>query len=68
MRSGNLVWVDLEMTGLNPFEDRIIEIAVVITNKDLEELAVGRALQFIRRILSSMRWIAGIRSSTQNQD
>lgn len=44
MRSGNLVWIDLEMTGLNPFEDRIIEIAAVVTNKDLEELAVGPVL------------------------
>lgn len=41
MRSGNLVWIDLEMTGLDPFNDRIIEIAAVVTNKDLEELAVG---------------------------
>lgn len=44
MRSGNLVWIDLEMTGLDPFEDRIIEIAAVVTNKDLEELAVGPVL------------------------
>ncbi|MCY3803607.1 MAG: oligoribonuclease [Gammaproteobacteria bacterium] len=44
MRSGNLVWIDLEMTGLDPFTDRIIEIAAVVTNKDLEELAVGPAL------------------------
>ena len=28
----NLVWIDLEMTGLSPFTDRIIEIAVVVTD------------------------------------
>lgn len=37
----NLIWLDLEMTGLNPAEDRILEIAVVITNTDLEVLAEG---------------------------
>ena len=31
----NLVWLDLEMTGLSPFTDRIIEIAVVVTDPHL---------------------------------
>jgi oligoribonuclease len=31
----NLVWIDLEMTGLSPFTDRIIEIAVVVTDPTL---------------------------------
>jgi oligoribonuclease len=31
----NLVWIDLEMTGLSPFTDRIIEIAVVVTDAHL---------------------------------
>jgi oligoribonuclease len=31
----NLVWIDLEMTGLDPFTDRIIEIAVVVTDPHL---------------------------------
>lgn len=38
---GNLVWIDLEMTGLNPFTDRILEVATVITDSDLEILADG---------------------------
>lgn len=37
----NLIWIDLEMTGLNPDIDRIIEIATVITDKDLNILAQG---------------------------
>ncbi|MET0382818.1 MAG: oligoribonuclease [Burkholderiaceae bacterium] len=31
----NLIWVDMEMTGLSPDTDRIIEVAVVVTNPDL---------------------------------
>jgi oligoribonuclease len=37
----NLVWVDMEMTGLDPDNDRIIEVAVVITDKELNILAEG---------------------------
>jgi oligoribonuclease len=40
----NLIWIDLEMTGLNPDTDLIIEIATVITDKDLNILAEGPAL------------------------
>ncbi len=36
-----LVWMDLEMTGLNPKEDVIVEIATLITNDDLKEIATG---------------------------
>ena len=42
MRSeNNLIWLDLEMTGLDCFNDDIIEIATVITDSQLNELAVG---------------------------
>ena len=37
----NLIWVDLEMTGLDPEKDRIIEIATVVTDKHLVVLAEG---------------------------
>jgi oligoribonuclease len=40
----NLVWIDLEMTGLVPETDRIIEIAVVVTDPQLEILAEGPVL------------------------
>jgi oligoribonuclease len=40
-RKENLIWVDLEMTGLDPERDRIIEIATVITDKELTVLAEG---------------------------
>ena len=40
----NLVWMDLEMTGLDLDVDRIVEIATIITNKDLEVVAEGQAI------------------------
>jgi len=39
--SQNLIWIDLEMTGLDPDNDLIIEIATVITDKNLNVLAQG---------------------------
>ena len=40
----NLVWLDMEMTGLEPDTDRIIEIAVVVTNSTLEKVVEGPVL------------------------
>jgi oligoribonuclease len=40
----NLVWIDMEMTGLQPDSDRIIEIALLITGPQLEILAEGPLL------------------------
>ncbi|XRX42637.1 MAG: oligoribonuclease [Buchnera aphidicola (Eriosoma harunire)] len=37
----NLIWIDLEMTGLNPKHDLIIEIATLITNSELKILSIG---------------------------
>jgi oligoribonuclease len=37
----NLVWIDLEMTGLNPEQDTILEIATLITNSDLDMIEIG---------------------------
>ena len=52
----NLIWIDLEMTGLDSSNDRIIEVATIITDKDLNELAVGPVLAIFQEpvILSSM--------------
>ncbi len=40
----NLIWIDLEMTGLDPQNDFILEIATVVTDKNLNVLAEGPVL------------------------
>ena len=40
----NLIWIDLEMTGLDPQRHRIIEIATIVTDKHLNTLAEGPVL------------------------
>ena len=39
VESDNLVWMDLEMTGLDPKENKIIEVATVITDRNLQIIA-----------------------------
>ena len=52
-RSTNLIWIDLEMTGLCTQTDSIIEIATIVTDKYLTELAVGPVLA-IRQSAATM--------------
>jgi oligoribonuclease len=40
----NLIWIDMEMTGLQPDSDRIIEMAMLVTDPQLEVLAEGPVL------------------------
>ena len=40
-RATNLIWIDLEMTGLDTQSDHIIEIATIVTDQMLNEVAVG---------------------------
>ncbi|HLB56409.1 MAG TPA: oligoribonuclease [Coxiellaceae bacterium] len=44
LNENNLVWLDLEMTGLNPDENRIIEIATIVTDSELNIIAEGPAM------------------------
>jgi oligoribonuclease len=44
-----LIWIDLEMTGLNTFHDQIIEIATIVTDAKLNVLAEGPVLAIYQR-------------------
>jgi len=47
-RSRNLIWIDLEMTGLDTMNDTIIEIATIVTDPFLNELAEGPVIAISR--------------------
>lgn len=40
----NLIWIDMEMSGLDPDRDKVIEVAVVITDSNLDTVAEGPVL------------------------
>ena len=55
-RAGNLIWIDLEMTGLDTDNDSIIEIATIVTDRHLNELAEGPVLAIAqpREVMDAM--------------
>jgi oligoribonuclease len=48
LNSRNLIWIDLEMTGLDPLTDVILEIATIVTDAELNVLAEGPELAIHR--------------------
>ena len=54
--STNLIWIDLEMTGLDTTSDTIIEVATIVTDKHLTELAEGPvfAIGQAREVMDAM--------------
>ncbi len=55
-KADNLIWIDLEMTGLDTSQDKIIEIATIITNSQLEIIEEGPVFAIFQseQILSGM--------------
>lgn len=63
----NLCWLDMEMTGLNPETDKIIEVAMIITDKDLNVLAQSEvyAIHQSDEILNAMdEWCTATHART----
>jgi oligoribonuclease len=57
--ASNLVWMDLEMTGLDPETDVIIEMATIVTDGDLKDVAEGPCVairQPDRKLLAMDEW------------
>lgn len=57
MTRAKLLWMDLEMTGLDPVEDRILEVAVIVTDWDLKEIASYSAVKKVGPSLMKSRMV-----------
>lgn len=57
MKKATLLWVDLEMTGLNPEKDKIIEVAAIATGWDLEPIASYTAVVKVDEELMKERMV-----------
>lgn len=56
-QKAHLLWIDLEMTGLDPNEDRILEVAVVATDWDFKEIATYEAVKKVGPHLMKQRMV-----------
>ena len=57
MKKAKLLWVDLEMTGLDPAKDRICEIAAIATDMELNEIARFEAIVKVDKKLMDERMV-----------
>ncbi|OYW85924.1 oligoribonuclease [Candidatus Saccharibacteria bacterium 32-49-10] len=57
MKQAKLLWVDLEMTGLDPVEDRILEVAAIATDWDFTEFARFEAVKKVGPALMRKRMV-----------
>jgi oligoribonuclease len=60
----NLIWIDMEMTGLDPDNDRIIEVAAVITDGQLNTIAESPVMV----VFQSNEILDGINPPMENPD
>lgn len=75
MKTAKLLWMDLEMTGLDPVEDRILEVAVIATDWDFNEIATYTAVKKVGPNLMKSRmnipfWVenASVRDALTEQN
>ena len=67
MGEGRLVWIDLEMTGLDTVNDSILEIATVVTDAELNILAEGPELA-ISHPLATVPVVHGLQRRQRMRD
>ena len=75
MKRAKLFWVDLEMTGLSPTDDRIMEVGAIATDWDFNEIATYEAVKKIGPGLMKQRMVgefweknASVREALQRQN
>lgn len=56
-KPAKLLWIDLEMTGLDPVEDRILEVAAIATDWDFTEIATYDAIKKVGPNLMKQRMV-----------
>jgi oligoribonuclease len=56
-KKAKILWMDLEMTGLDPVEDRILEVAAIATDWDFKEIAVYEAVKKVGPALMKKRMV-----------
>lgn len=56
-KPATLLWIDLEMTGLDPVEDRILEVAAIATDWDFNEIATHEAVKKVGPELVKRRMV-----------
>lgn len=59
MKPTRILWIDLEMTGLDPVEDRILEVAAIVTDWDFNEIATYQAVKKVGPDLVKRRMEVG---------
>lgn len=57
MKKAKLLWVDLEMTGLEPDKDKILEVAAIATDMQLNEIATYEAVVKVDKDLMKSRMV-----------
>lgn len=69
-KKAKVLWVDLEMTGLDPRKDKIVEVAAVMTDWDFNEIAVfesgvGQDEKTIKKMFAANDWAMNRPAETQ---
>ena len=57
MRKATLLWIDLEMTGLDPKKDKILEVAAIATDMKMEQIASYEAVVKVSNRLMKSRMV-----------
>ena len=57
MKKAKLLWIDLEMTGLDPVKDRILEVAAIATDMKLNQIATYEAIIHVNDDLMQSRMV-----------